>query len=320
MAATSSPVRAAFTSQAHTAAASKDVRPHKEGDSADGGDDAPAGDSDRDRMTRDAPARVRQPAPDLSLARAGAVLLLALVAAPGAATAQGSPSQSVFQLVVMRNEGFREYRSVTSGTGFFIAPDGTALTNSHVVAQVVKEPRTYSLLAILGKEFFGATVVCASKLPAERRDGTAPWSRDVAIVRLTNHPPFAEDLTYNDIVYARVHLGPLPPFPALRMATDPESGDHVRILGFGRIKSPLPYEWSASGTVMGLRKAADGTTVFEMHYDRGAVPGHSGSPVLNDRDEVVGMEAWGNPGDALWGGAIAVSALTPPCQEEGSTK
>lgn len=43
--------------------------------------------------------------------------------------AQQFPLKSVFELVEMFHSG-SEYRSVDAGTGFFISPDGTALTLS----------------------------------------------------------------------------------------------------------------------------------------------------------------------------------------------
>jgi S1-C subfamily serine protease len=250
----------------------------------------------------------------------GGVLLVLAVAPRQPARAQQSPSRSVFQLVVMahRVQGpYRsEYRSVSAGTAFFISPDGTALTNSHVVYPVRGDRVTYSLLAILDREFYGAALVCASALP---RDPARPdpqgvaLSRDVAEVRLVP-PQFPFDqLSSGGIPYARAHRGPLPAFPALSLGADPSVGDGVRVLGFGRIESPLPYEWSAQGTVSGLGRAPDGTPVFGIDFAQEAEPGHSGSPVLNVLDQVVGLYTWHRLSDATQGTAISVSALTPAC-------
>jgi S1-C subfamily serine protease len=239
--------------------------------------------------------------------------LVVLLWPNGSSVAQESPSKSVFLLVMMMQEG-RRFHSVSTGTGFFISSDGTALTNSHVVYQARGKARLYSLLAIIGGEFYGANLVCAAELPVDpTRDERAVPSRDVAEIRLTpSRFPF-DELTYHGIAYARSHRGPLPAFPFLRLGTDPAVGDAVRVLGFGRMDSPVPYEWSARGTVAALETARDGSPIFEMQFDRATLPGHSGSPVLNARDEVVGLDTWYRRTDTSWGGAIAASALEPAC-------
>lgn len=234
--------------------------------------------------------------------------------------AQASPSKSVLSVVVMErtNEGpYRsQYRSIYSGTAFFIAPDGTALTNSHVIYPLWATRGQYKLLAIVGKEFFGATLVCMSSLPedpqAKHPEGVT-LSRDVAEIRLTL-PSFPfEELGYGGVTYARAHQGPLPSFPVLTLGTDPNVGDAVRVLGFGRNASPLPYEWSAEGTVITQRRTADGTPVFGISFTREAEPGHSGSPVLDTKDRVVGIYTWHNMSDQTRGTAISRSALEPAC-------
>ncbi len=234
--------------------------------------------------------------------------------------AKESPSKSVFSVAVMEhaNEGpYRsQYRSIYSGTAFFIAPDGTALTNSHVVYPVRATRGQYRLLAIVGNEFYGATLICTSALPedpqAKHPEGVL-LSRDIAEIRLTL-PQFPfEELGYGGITYARAHQGPLPSFPVLTLGTDPNVGDAVRVLGFGRNTSPLPYEWSAEGTVTTLRRTPDGTPVFGISFTREAEPGHSGSPVLDTEDRVVGIYTWHNMSDHTRGTAISRSALEPAC-------
>ena len=244
-----------------------------------------------------------------------------LTAVPGGRMeAQEPPQRSVFALVVMQHEiqgRYQSYHSFARGTGFFIASDGTAITSSHVVYPVRTNPATYQLLAIVGREFYGATLVCASDLPYDpiKQESGFPLSRDVAEIRVTS-PTFPFDqLGYGNTLYVSAHRGALPSFPALTLAADPEDGDDVRILGFGYLKeAPLPYEWSASGTVSHMRFLPDGTRAFEVSMTRAAEPGHSGSPVLNTSDQVVGLWNWGSRSDPTLGIAVSSSALTPVCR------
>lgn len=248
-------------------------------------------------------------------------LLLLLASTPQVVVrAQESPSKSVFSVVVMEhaNEGpyKSQYRAVSTGTAFFIAPHGTALTNSHVVYPVQAHPAQYRLLAIVGKEFYGATLICMSALPEDPRTKHPQGvmlSRDVAEIQVTP-PQFPfDELEYGGIAYARAHQGPLPAFPVLALGTDPRVGDPVRVLGFGRNESPLPYEWSAEGSVSYLRGTPDGTPVFGISFAREAEPGHSGSPVLDSEDRVVGIYTWNSMSDRTRGTAISRSALEPAC-------
>ena len=239
----------------------------------------------------------------------GALILLfaLLLQAP----AQESPSKSVILLTTMEQS-----RSVSYGTGFFIASDGTALTSSHVVYQVHTAPAKYQLLAIVNGEFFSATLICASDLPYDptKVSDLPTMSRDVAEIRLRpSQFPFQQYMI-NGRPYATAHRGPLPSFPALTLGENPSLGDEIRVLGFGYLEStPIPYEWSASGTVKAVGAAGDGTAVFGILFARPAVPGHSGSPVLNAASEVVGIWNWFNRTETQRGVAIGVSALRPAC-------
>lgn len=230
--------------------------------------------------------------------------------------AQQFPLKSVFELVEMFHSG-SEYRSVDAGTGFFISPDGTALTNSHLVYHVRTNRAAYKLLAIVSGEFYGATLICASDLPydpAKPSPEGIPASRDVAEIRLTPPDfPFDALTTSGSMTVAREHKGPLPVFPALSFGPDPYVGDAVRVWGFGRINSPVQYEWSAEGTVSDVGRAPDGTPVFSITFVREAVAGHSGSPVLNAQNQVVGIFAWLSH-DRTRGSAVSRSALDPICR------
>src|SRR5260370_24962957 len=83
-------------------------------------------------------------------------------------------------------------------------------------------------------------------------------------------------------------------FRALAFGPEPRIGEHVRVLGFGaKDNQPLPYEWSAAGEVSQTGRLDDGTPVFDVSFfAKPATHGHSGSPVLNMADQVVGLLDW----------------------------
>lgn len=251
---------------------------------------------------------------------AAGLIAVALPLAPQALSGQGPPQRSVFVIAVMAPE-FQGpnrgggYQSVSRGTAFFVSPEGTALTASHVVYEA-RSNRTYRLLAIVGKEFYGAALICASELPYDstKRDSEVRFSRDVAEIRLTP-PDFPfDELTYGDhISYAWAHRGPLPVFPVLTLS-EAHVGDSVRVLGYGLLESaPAPYEWSAEGTVSRTGAFADGTDAFQITFARPATRGHSGSPVLNMAGQVVGMLNWYSRQNPSIGTAVSSTALESAC-------
>jgi len=252
---------------------------------------------------------------------AAAILGAILPLAPGESVkAQEAPQRSLVVVVVMEHVVQGPYQSgyygVSRGTGFLIAPDGTAITSSHVVYRVRANPVTYQLLAIVGREFYGATLLCASDLPYDpiKQSTSIPPSRDVAEIRLTPSTFPFDQLEYGRTLYASAHHGPLPTFPALTLAAEPEVGDDVRILGFGYLRdAPVPYEWSAAGTVSHMQTLQDGTQIFEVWMAQEAEPGHSGSPVLNTSDQVVGLFNWISRDEPKMGSAISSAALNPVC-------
>jgi S1-C subfamily serine protease len=236
--------------------------------------------------------------------------------AGGWVEAQQPPGKSVVQILVMKPQVESRqlgYQEVARGTAFLIRPEGRAITNSHVVDLVRMHPAAYRLLAIFGNEFYSARVICASALP-ETVDGSTMLGRDIAEIQLTLPNFGSDELTFSEIGRARQHHGALPSFPALRISKVLAPGDSVRVLGFGQQKNmTLPYEWSASGTVDEFAHAHDGTPVFSIRFDREAELGHSGSPVLNAKGEVVGLFTWVSGEDPTVGIAIGGAALDPAC-------
>lgn len=256
----------------------------------------------------------------------GAVFfILAWAASMGAAPALPAgpngdgPDGAAFLLLTMFREGDR-YRPVEAGTAFFIESAGTALTNSHVVYYARHDPEHYRLLAIVGHEFYGATVVCASDLPYAPADAHAVlFARDVAEVKVAPSRFLFTRLQWphSEIEYT-AHLTGLPSFSAVPLGQDPAPGDRVRVVGFGRITErlvdTLGERWVATGTVSETGAATDGTPVFRVASVNRPRPGNSGSPVLGVRGRVVGMWTWNETSNFAFGVAIGSSALTPPCR------
>lgn len=232
--------------------------------------------------------------------------------------AGGDSDAAVFQLFTMAHEGDR-YHAVEAGTAFFIDPDGTALTNSHVVYLARNDPSAFQLLAVIGSEFYGATIVCANALPYAPTD-THPvvFGRDVAEVKVTRSGFLFTRLKWanTDIEYS-AHLTELPSFAALALGHDPVIGDKVRVVGFGRITERLidtPGErWTATGSVSAIRTTPDGTRIFRVVSTNRPRLGNSGSPALDSHGSVVGMWTWNEASNLAFGAAIASSALTPAC-------
>ena len=234
----------------------------------------------------------------------------------GLAQPAATAGDSVFQLVTMsQTEG--RYASIAMGTAFFIDADGIAITNSHVVYRAQHNAGRYRLAAIVGKEFYGATVVCASALAHDPGDSAAgvELGRDVAEVKLTaSQFPFTK-LTYQDTVIATAHLGALARFPALVVRGDPVLDEAVRVIGFGqdRLHPNLQRKWAVSGSVMELGVAHDGTPLAKIAFLTPPDAGASGSPVLDAENRVVGLYSWRRSESSAFGIAMGGSALLDPC-------
>ena len=247
-------------------------------------------------------------------------------------TPQTDPADAVFQVITYDREPDKDgnFHGHGFGTGFFISADGTALTASHVVYLAAADPTKYRLLAVvgnqqavIGNEFYDASVVCASRLPYDptQRDPNRvgiPPGHDVAKIKVTPSTAFEgrKDTLYyllrtgERLAWARAHTDSLPGFPFLTISEN--LSVHVRIIGFGAI-SALPYKWTAEGEFSETWTAQDGTPVFDVISQNPAGPGDSGAPVLNDKNEVVGMWAWHSPLSPDKGTAQRSAALINPC-------
>ncbi|HEV2439524.1 MAG TPA: serine protease [bacterium] len=251
-----------------------------------------------------------------------AVLAVVLLLEPGIHSARGAagpPNRAVFQIVTLLTSSGA---AVSEGTAFFTAANGTALTNSHVVHFARTDPAHYQLIALYGREFYSAAVVCANTLPAPPMPDGKPAKmvpgRDVAQIRLEpSRLPGANVLHFQDGPEFTAHISRLPEFPVLRLGSDPSPGMEIRVTGYGLIQERLkltPWEqWTTRGVIKDVGKAPDGTPVFIISSIDSPRPGNSGSPVLDEADVVVGIIAWASNVDFSFSAGIGSSALKEPC-------
>jgi hypothetical protein len=223
------------------------------------------------------------------------------------------PADGIFALFTFTRKG----RGVSRGTAFFIDSSGLALTNSHVVYRAQHDPENYVLVAIIRQEAYGAEIVCASAMDVDPiQTPKGPIIRDVAEIRLT--PP-AIEFTPRGVVQgqgpatpARAHLGPLPFFSALILGDGPQEGGVVRIIGFGQ-GAHSTEKMVTLGTVTKMAISRDGTPVFEITSRERPDRGSSGSPVVDNRNRVVGMYTWNETANGAAGIAISSAALANAC-------
>ena len=233
-------------------------------------------------------------------------------------TATENPAAGVFRIFAVPRAPRGRFEA-SGGTAFFISPDGTAVTNSHVVYEANVNP-DYELVALVGGEFYGASLVCASVLshnPWTNPSSPVQLERDVAEIRLTAPPanfPFGSLHMPGATSYGLPHQGPLPTFPALRFGKDPVVGQSVYFVGYGVTIGSSPFPASTAGIVRKIETASDGTPIFSMSLKGSAVRGDSGSPVFDTRGEVVGLLGWTSDAQHNFGFAMTRGALDPVCR------
>ena len=256
------------------------------------------------------------------------IVALSLWIAPLGVLAQSPtdhPEYASIVRIVVTDEGFK---SLGAGTGFFVSPDGLALTASHVVYKAFKDPLHTRLLALWSnpegeRMYFKALLVCATELPydATGNPREVSFSKDVAVVRIVAVPhgegwykAWGYSLPGGQY-YAWNAQDSLPTFTPLALATHgPQSGQHVRVPGYDHV-SALPRLFEALGEIGRSYSARDGAPIFDIHYTQPNQPGGSGSPILADDGTVVGMWPWYDLTNHSLGTGEGVDVLRHPCGE-----
>lgn len=202
-----------------------------------------------------------------ALAALGCLLAIcAFAQAPTAALPAPSPTgQRLFdaardKLVQIRILTRAGSSQSTVGSGFLIAPDGTALTNYHVISQLVLEPQRYraEYVRVDGKR--GAVALLGFDV-----------IHDLAVVRL-------------DEIAGAAHFSLRPEAEPLRQ------GEKIFSLG-----NPLDLGFAISeGTYNGLveRRLYD-----TIHFTGALNPGMSGGPAVDDGGRVIGVNVAGTGGE-----------------------
>ena len=253
--------------------------------------------------------------PVVRITAAALALACVLAGVPVRAQSAARPEDAAFQLLTVAQDR-STYPAVGLGTAFFVDAAGVALTNSHVVYLARQNPKRYRLLAIVGREFYSAAIVCANPLPYDPDKDPAILGRDIAEVKIgVSRFPFTTYLLGETEFVA--HLTRLRPFRALALGRDPAPGTAVSIVGYGIIQEVLSPKagarWTATGSVDRVAAAPDGTPVFRVASTNRPRDGNSGSPVLDRTGRVAGMWTWNEDDNLAFGVAIASSALARPC-------
>ncbi len=170
----------------------------------------------------------------------------------------------------------------SSGSGFFVHPDGYILTNWHVIADQVSG-YLWNKEREISAKVIRLTAVIDSGSPAERelpaKIIARDRKRDLALIKVNYRPP-----AYVDI----------------KVVDDVRLGDRIWSAGFpfgdllaqerkaNQEDMPNPEVTLVSGTVTSLRRDQDGRLAM-VQTDAALNPGSSGSPIVNSEGHLVGV-------------------------------
>ena len=216
------------------------------------------------------------------------VLALVLSAATGSAQTSDTVSSETLQelarsaVFLRADRVFKIDELSSSGSGFFVHPDGYILTNWHVVADQV-EGYLWEKEREISAKVIRLTAVIDSGLPTERelpaKIVTRDRRRDLALVKVHYRPPSYLDIGTVD---------------------DVRLGDRIWTAGFPfgdllaeerkthREELVNPEVTLVSGTVTSLRRDSKGDLAM-VQTDAALNPGTSGSPMVNSKGHLVGV-------------------------------
>ena len=144
-------------------------------------------------------------------------------------------------------------RQASIGSGFLVSADGLAVTNYHVVSQMVLEPQTYRLEYIAADGSHGEARVLGVDLP-----------NDLAIIRLDKHD------------------APFFTFDSSAIAGNLAKGERLYSMG-----NPLDLGFTIiEGTYNGL---VEHSYSEQIHFTAALNPGMSGGPAVTAQGFVVGV-------------------------------
>jgi hypothetical protein len=243
------------------------------------------------------PSRISGAIPDILL-RSAEYQQAALVGATG--LSGGTTNDPINALVnIFCTFTTSEYIRTTTGTGFFIDPDGVIITNAHVAQFLLLEETN---------ELGDATCTVRAgdpatpKYQAELLYLPPAWVQDNANVMHEDKPLGTGERDYALLYISEsVDNSPLPAlFPALSFNSDllPVSIKNKAVLAAGYPAGSL-YTDGPSAELTPLKASSSiselytfGSNYADVFSIRGSVvgaEGASGGPVLNDNNEVIGV-------------------------------
>lgn len=196
----------------------------------------------------------------MTLGLCAGLLAAGLAALPARAAAPAKLRDAVVKIEILRNG-----LPVSIGTGFFVSPDGTLVTNQHVVGAAFTEGHGAVFHTLDGKRLEGAALGGCG----DRRD------IDLCVLRLQHRPKawFSE--------------------PAGR-EEQPEPGAKVFVIGH-----PKGYDFTLSDGIISAWRARrvekpGGFTgrIEEIQISAPISPGNSGGPIFDADGRLLGMSTW----------------------------